>query len=90
MQRARCTTAASCASARSATDYDPTNRDAAYAHVRARQTRGEVVTGLLYIDENGGGHARRRGTVERPLVELPYEELCPGSAALAELMEEYR
>jgi hypothetical protein len=30
------------------------------------------------------------GTVERPLVDLPYEELCPGSQALAELMEEYR
>ena len=28
--------------------------------------------------------------VSRPLVDLPYEELCPGSDALATLMEEYR
>jgi hypothetical protein len=29
-------------------------------------------------------------TVSRPLVDLAYEELCPGSAALSELMDEYR
>ena len=29
-------------------------------------------------------------TVETPLAQLPYEELCPGSAALAELMEDFR
>jgi 2-oxoglutarate ferredoxin oxidoreductase subunit beta len=34
-------------------DYDPTDRDAAYAHVRAAQSRGEVVTGLLYLVEVG-------------------------------------
>ena len=33
-------------------DYDPTDRDGAYAHVRQHQERGEVVTGLLYIDEH--------------------------------------
>ena len=26
----------------------------------------------------------------QPLVEVPYEELCPGREALAKLMEEYR
>jgi hypothetical protein len=30
------------------------------------------------------------GTVERPLVDIPFEELCPGSNALAALMDEYR
>ena len=75
---------------RVAADYDPTNRDAAYAYVRERQGRGEVVTGLLYIDESTADMHSMSGTVERPLVELPYHELCPGSGALAELMEEYR
>ena len=51
---------------------------------------GEVVTGLLYIDESAADMHGVSGTVERPLVEIPYEELCPGSAALAELMDEYR
>jgi Pyruvate:ferredoxin oxidoreductase and related 2-oxoacid:ferredoxin oxidoreductases, beta subunit len=71
-------------------EYDPTDRDAAYAHVREHQSRGEVVTGLLYIDEARADMHGVAGTVARPLVELPYEELCPGSAALAELMDEYR
>ncbi len=71
-------------------DYDPTNRDAAYAHVRRHQERGEVVTGLLYIDEKTQDMHALNHTVETPLVELPYEKLCPGNAALQELQAEYR
>jgi 2-oxoglutarate ferredoxin oxidoreductase subunit beta len=73
-----------------ASDYDPRDRDAAYAYVRAHQAKGEVVTGLLHIDERAPDMHSVSGTIERPLVELPFEEICPGSAALAELMEEYR
>ena len=29
--------------------YDPTNRDAAYAHLKQLQAKAEVATGLLYI-----------------------------------------
>ena len=75
---------------RVAEDYDPTDRDAAYAHVRARQERGEIVTGLLYIDERSADMHEIANTVEKPLVDLPYDALCPGSAALAQLMDEYR
>lgn len=75
---------------RVAEDYDPTNRDAAYAHVRASQQKGEVATGLLYVDGSANDmHAVSR-TVDRPLVEIPFEELCPGSGALDSLMEEFR
>lgn len=75
---------------RVASDYDPTRRDVAYAYVRDRSAKGEVVTGLLYIDETAADMHRVSRTVDRPLVELPYEELCPASAALSALMEEYR
>jgi 2-oxoglutarate ferredoxin oxidoreductase subunit beta len=73
-----------------AEDYDPTNRDAAYAHVRELMGRGEVVTGLLYIEEGAPDMHGVSGTIERPLVDLPFEELCPGADALGELMEEMR
>jgi 2-oxoglutarate ferredoxin oxidoreductase subunit beta len=73
-----------------ASDYDPRNRDAAYAHVREHMARGEVVTGLLYIDEGGSDMHAIAKTAKTPLVELPFEELCPGSAKLSELMDEYR
>jgi 2-oxoglutarate ferredoxin oxidoreductase subunit beta len=75
---------------RVAEDYDPRDRDAAYAFVRAHQAKGEVVTGLLHIDESTADMHAVSGTANRPLVEIPYQELCPGSAALATLMEEYR
>ena len=70
--------------------YDPTNRDAAYAHVRRLQKQGEVPTGLLYIDQSVPEMHAVNGTVETPLVELPYEALCPGSKALEELQKEFR
>ena len=30
------------------------------------------------------------GTVETPLSQVPFEKLCPGSAALDELMDDFR
>ena len=70
--------------------YDPTNRESAYAHVRACQARGEVATGLLFLDEKGSDMHAVAGTVTTPLVDLAYEELCPGNSALQGLMEKYR
>jgi 2-oxoglutarate ferredoxin oxidoreductase subunit beta len=72
-----------------AEDYDPTDRDAAYTQVKEHQARGEVVTGLLYIEDDAEDmHALNR-TVSAPLHDLPYETLCPGGAALDELMREF-
>ena len=48
-----------------------------------------MVTGLLYVDESGADMHALSETVEAPLVSLPYEALCPGSAALEELMGEF-
>lgn len=70
--------------------YDPTNRETAYAYVREHQARGEIVTGLLHIQEYAAEMHELSGTIQTPLAELPFEALCPGSGALAELMEEYR
>lgn len=72
-----------------AEEYDPTDRDRAYAHVKEHQSRGEVVTGLLYLEDDADDmHALNR-TVAPPLYDLPYETLCPGGAALDELMKEF-
>lgn len=73
-----------------ASDYDPTNRESAYAHVRACQGRGEIATGLLFIDENGRDMHDVLRTPATPLVDLPFESLCPGKAALDKLMDRYR
>jgi 2-oxoglutarate/2-oxoacid ferredoxin oxidoreductase subunit beta len=71
--------------------YDPADRDRAYAHVRALQARGEIATGLLYADPGPSSSMHHTlGTAETPLVELPYDALCPGAASLDELMAELR
>ena len=69
--------------------HDPTDRRAAYAHVQRLQEAGEVVTGLLFLEERGEDMHALQETVAAPLVSLPHEDLCPGSAALEELMREY-
>jgi 2-oxoglutarate ferredoxin oxidoreductase subunit beta len=71
-------------------DYDPTDRIAATAYVRRAQEKGEVVTGLLYIDESAGDMHAVNKTVKTPLSQIPFEQLTPGSKALDELMESYR
>jgi 2-oxoglutarate/2-oxoacid ferredoxin oxidoreductase subunit beta len=75
---------------KTAEDYDPTHRDAAYAYVRERQDAGVIATGLLYVAGDAPDMHAVESTVDQPLVELPFEELCPGAEALDALMEEFR
>jgi 2-oxoglutarate ferredoxin oxidoreductase subunit beta len=69
--------------------YDPTDRDVAYANLKERQARGEIATGMLYIQEDSTDLHAREKTVATPLRDLPFESVCPGSSALEELMDEY-
>jgi len=71
-------------------DYRPTDRESAYAHVRACQARHEIATGLLFVDETGRDMHDMARTVPTALVDVPFEALCPGSAALDKLMARYR
>jgi len=56
-------------------DYSPTDREKAYRHVRSCQKRGEVATGLLFIDQSGHDMHHMSKTVDQPLVDLPFEQL---------------
>src|SRR6188768_817058 len=73
-----------------AEDYDPTDRDRAYGYIRNAQSKGEVVTGLLYIDEGSQDMHGQAGTVAEPLTTMPYETLCPGNDALQKLQARFR
>jgi len=63
-------------------DYDPCDRVAAMAHVQALQAKGEVVTGLLYVEGDAGDLHEALNTSGRPLNALGESVLCPGSATL--------
>ena len=70
--------------------YDPTDRDRSYAYIRERQKAGEIVTGMLYLSPDSSDVHEQGNTVATPLVDLPYEDLCPGSAALDKLQARFR
>ena len=63
--------------------YDPTDARAVAQVLAESHQRGEVVTGLLYIDEKDANLHDLNQTSATPLVDLPYERLNPGSAELA-------
>jgi 2-oxoglutarate ferredoxin oxidoreductase subunit beta len=73
-----------------AADYDPTDRDKAYAHIRMHQTKGEVVTGLLYLSADSKDVHDQNETIDTPLFNLTHSELCPGNDALQKLMAQFR
>jgi 2-oxoglutarate ferredoxin oxidoreductase subunit beta len=73
-----------------AADYDPTDRQAASTYLQQHQARGQVPTGLLYVDEKSPEMHEMNATTDVPLSQLPFEKLCPGSAALDKLQEEFR
>ncbi len=63
-------------------DYDPSDRIRAMSYVQEHAARGEVVTGLLYLDVDACDLHQQLDTVKPPLNSLGAAELCPGSAAL--------
>ena len=67
------------------TGYDPGDRIAAMNYVHAHQARGEVVTGLLYVDPGSRDLHRHLNTVPAPLNALSARELCPGAATLEKI-----
>jgi len=71
-------------------DYDPTDRAKVTAFLDQNQVEGQIVTGLLYVDESAPDLHELSQTSETPLVDIPYEKLCPGAAALDRLQEDYR
>jgi len=62
--------------------HDPTDRVAAMNYVNAHQAKGEVVTGLLYVDSDAHDLHGHLNTVATPFNTLGAKELCPGSATL--------
>ncbi|TXT38394.1 MAG: 2-oxoglutarate ferredoxin oxidoreductase subunit beta [Comamonadaceae bacterium] len=66
-------------------DYDPTDRYAAMSYMNNHAARGEVVTGLLYLDPLPTDLHTALNTCEQPLNTLGVAQLCPGSNALEKI-----
>jgi 2-oxoglutarate ferredoxin oxidoreductase subunit beta len=66
-------------------DYDATNRIAAMNYIQERHAAGEVVTGLLYVNDEPEDLHEHLNTVPGAFNRLGTAELCPGSGALEKI-----
>ena len=71
-------------------DYDPTSRAKSFKYLRERFNAGEIITGLLYIDDSRKEMHDLMGNVEEPLASLPMDELVPSKAELDKVLSRYR
>jgi 2-oxoglutarate ferredoxin oxidoreductase subunit beta len=65
--------------------FDPGDRLEALNHIQAHRARGEIVTGLLFIDPQADDLHGHLATVAQPLNTLNERDLCPGQAVLAKI-----
>ncbi len=71
-------------------DYDPRDADNALAILRKRYERGQVVTGLLYVDDDEADLHELLNTTKEPMNAVPMSELCPGSGELEKINKDFR
>ncbi|MPZ56362.1 MAG: 2-oxoacid:ferredoxin oxidoreductase subunit beta [Rhizobiales bacterium] len=63
-------------------DYDVHDRVAAMTFLQHHAAKGQIVTGLLYVEREAEDLHVHLNTVETPLNALSEKQLCPGSAML--------
>jgi 2-oxoglutarate ferredoxin oxidoreductase subunit beta len=68
-----------------AKDWDPMNRLSAINAIHNAKQKGEILTGLLYIDEDSKDLHSVLSTTDEPLNSLAKQVLCPGNEALTKL-----
>lgn len=73
-----------------APNWDPADRSSAMDRLRSAKLKGEILTGLLYIDQDSRDLHELERTVNRPLNSLTKEDLCPGSKALEAINAGFR
>ena len=65
-----------------AADYDPHDRVAAMKYLHERHGAGEIVTGVIYLENEPTDLHDYLNTVDSPLNRLGDADLCPGAEAL--------
>ncbi len=69
--------------------YNPTCSHGACHYLQEHHQRGEIVTGLLYIDESQKSMHELMGSVDQPLAEIPVEDLVPTQSQMDEFLQDY-
>jgi 2-oxoglutarate ferredoxin oxidoreductase subunit beta len=71
-------------------DFDPTDRLAALAALEESEAKGEVLTGVLYVNTRKPTFTELLNITDEPLGTLPESRVRPGRAVLDQVMEELR
>ena len=71
-------------------DYDPTNRIAAMTRLSEAHDKGEVLTGVFYVNTKAPSFLDMLNMVDQPLSTLPASVTRPGKEVLDAVMEELR
>lgn len=71
-------------------DYDPTNKVEALRVLTEAHEKGEIVTGLFYVDTQRPTFLDQLNVVDEPLATLPESRVRPPKQVLDEIMEEFR
>ena len=71
-------------------DFDPTNRIAAMTRLSEAHDKGEVLTGIFYVNTKAPSFLDMLNMVDQPLATLPESVTRPGREALEAAMEELR
>lgn len=73
-----------------APNWDPRDPYAVKSKIQESQRKGEIITGLLYIDSDRKDLHGVLNTTDTPLNQLTEKELCPGNEKLAGINAEFR
>ncbi|MBV9340125.1 MAG: 2-oxoacid:ferredoxin oxidoreductase subunit beta [Acidobacteria bacterium] len=71
-------------------DYDPTNKVRAITRLNEAKERGEMLTGVLYVNTQAATFLDMLNITEHPLATLPESLLRPQRGVLEQVMEELR
>jgi 2-oxoglutarate ferredoxin oxidoreductase subunit beta len=66
-------------------EYDVHDRQAAMSFLHQHAAKGQIVTGLLYVEQDAEDLHAHLNTVAAPLNTLCEKDLCPGSASLEKI-----
>ena len=71
-------------------DYDPTNRMTAAALLEESESKGEVLTGVLYVNTSKPTFLEQLNIPDTPISTLPESKTRPSQKVLEQVMEELR
>ena len=73
-----------------AKDWNPLDRISAISAIQTAKAKGEILTGLLYMNQDSRELHDLIQTTDKPLNSLTEKELCPGSQLLEGINESFR